>query len=150
MYKLFGGSNYKIMYKIKLLKEYTYLNICDIDFNVLIYFDYDDEVLLYSLRYEDHNYNSGEFLINYAKSFDEEVFDKEIKAFMLNHVWSEVNCHIEDNDYNDWTVSTFESGLKLKNKKTNQCIVWKIHDYEDECEFIQNEMIKFLNLQQTK
>ena len=138
------------MYNIKLLKEYTYLNICDIDFDVLIYFDYDDEVLLYSLRYEDHNYCSGDFLINYAKSFDEEAFDKEIKAFMLNHVWSEVNCHIEDNDYNDWTVSTFESGLKLKNKKTNQCIVWKIHDYEDECEFIQNEMIKFLNLQQAK
>ena len=138
------------MFKIKFLKEYTYISICDIDFNVLIYFDYDNEVLLYSLKFEDHNSCSGDFLINYASSFDEEVIDKEIKAFMLNHIWNEVDCYIEENDYNEWTVSTFECGLKLENKSTNQCVLWKIHDLEDDCESIQNEMIKFLNLQASK
>ena len=139
------------MFKLKLLKEYTYLTICDIDFNVLIDFDYDNEILLYSLRYEDHNYNSGEFLINFEKKFDEENVDKIIKTFMLDHIWSEVNCFIEDNDdLNEWTVSTTESGLKLKNKSTNQCITWKVHNLENDCELVQDGMIKFLKSQQVK
>ena len=136
------------MFKIKFLKEYTYMSICDIDFNVLIDFDYGDEKLLYSLRFEDHNSGSGDFLINYESSFDEESVYKEIKSFMLNHIWNEVDCYIEENDYNEWTVSTFEDGLKLENKSTNQCITWKIHDLEDDCESILDEMIKFLKSQQ--
>ena len=137
------------MFKIKFLKEYTYISICDIDFNVIIDFDYDTEVLLYSLRYEDHNYSSGDFLINYAQGFDEETIDKEIKAFMLNYIWSEVNCFIEDNDYNDWTVSTFEGGLKLKNKSANKCVIWKINNLEG-FEGIQDKVMDFLKQQATK
>ena len=138
------------MFKIKLLKEYTYMSICDIDFNVLVDFDEDDEKLLYSLRYEDHGFCSGDFLINYASNFDEENIDKTIKTFMLNHIWNEVDCYIEENDLNDWQVSTFEGGLKLKNKSANKCVLWQIHDLEEDCEFVQNEMIKFLKSQLKK
>ena len=138
------------MFKIKLLKEYTYSSICDIDFNVLIDFDYDDEKLLYSLRYENHNSGSADFLINFASNLDDETIEKEIKSFMFGYIESEVSCYIEENDFNDWAVSAVENGLKLENKKTNKCITWKIIDLEDDCEFIQNEMIKFLNLQHAK
>ena len=138
------------MNKIKFKEEYTYTTICNIDFNVLTYFDEDFEEKSYSLRFEDHNYCSGEFLINFAKSLDDETIEKEVKSFMLGYICSQVNCHIEGEDYNDWTVETVEDGLELKNKKTNRSIVWKIHDYEDDCEFILNEMIKFLNLQANK
>ena len=138
------------MFKIKFLKEYTYLNICNIDFNILVDFDCGDEVELYSLRYEDHNYNSADFLINFAKKLDEETINKEIKSFMLNYIQSQVDCYIEDNDYNDWTVDVVEDGWKLENKSANKCVVWKIKDLEDDCESAQNEMIKFLNLQATK
>ena len=138
------------MFKIKFLKEYTYMSICDIDFNVIVDFDCENEVELYSLRFEDHNYNSGDFLINFAKNLDDETLEKEIKTFMLNYIQSQVNCHIEDSDCNEWAVETTDDGLKLENKTTNRCIVWKVHDLEDDCEFIQDEMIKFLNLQASK
>ena len=133
------------MEKIKLLKKYTYITICNIDFNVLIYFDYDNEVLLYSLKYEDENYSS-DYLIEYAKSFDEENINNEIKSFMLNYVWSQINCYIEENDYNDWRVLIIDNGLKIKNKSTNQWTTWDVDDYDEDYEVIQNKMMKFLDL----
>ena len=132
------------MNKIKLVKEYTYMSICDIDFNVLIDFDYDNEVLLYSLGFEDHNYCGGGFLINYAKSLDEETIYEEIKAFMLNHVQSEVSCFIEENDYNDWKVEVIENGLKLLKKSTKQWATWNIYDYDEDYAIIKSKLIKFL------
>ena len=133
------------MEKIKLLKKYTYITICNIDFNVLIYFDYDNEILLYSLKYEDENYSS-DYLIEYAKSFDEENINNEIKSFMLNYVWSQINCYIEENDYNDWRVLIIDNGLKIKNKSTNQWTTWDVDDYDEDYEVIQNKMMKFLDL----
>ena len=133
------------MEKIKLLKKYTYITICNIDFNVLIYFDYDNEVLLYSLKYEDENYSS-DYLIEYAKSFDEENINNEIKSFMLNYIWSEVNCYIEENEYNDWRVLIIDNGLKIKNKSTNQWITWDVDDYNEDYEVVKNKMMKFLDL----
>ena len=133
------------MEKIKLLKKYTYITICNIDFNVLIYFDYDNEILLYSLKYEDENYSS-DYLIEYAKSFDEENINNEIKSFMLNYIWSQINCYIEENDYNDWRVLIIDNGLKIKNKSTNQWTTWDICDYDEDYEVIQNKMMKFLDL----
>ena len=133
------------MEKIKLLKKYTYITICNIDFNVLIYFDYDNEVLLYSLKYEDENYSS-DYLIEYAKFFDEENINDEIKSFMLNYIWSQINCYIEENDYNDWRVLIIDNGLKIKNKSTNQWTTWDVDDYDEDYEVIQNKMMKFLDL----
>ena len=133
------------MEKIKLLKKYTYITICNIDFNVLIYFDYDNEILLYSLKYEDENYSS-DYLIEYAKSFDEENISDEIKSFMLNYIWSQINCYIEENDYNDWRVLIIDNGLKIKNKSTNQWITWDVDDYNEDYEVVKNKMMKFLDL----
>ena len=131
------------MEKIQLLKKYTYISICNIDFNVLIYFDYDNEVLLYSLKYEDNNYSSSDYLDEYASRFDEENINNIIKSFMLDYIWSQVNCYIEENDYNEWKVEAIKDGIKLKNKSTNQCVAWDIHDDED-YEVVQSEIIKFL------
>ena len=133
------------MNKIQLVKKYTYTTICNIDFNILIYFDYDNEVLLYSLKYEDNNYSSSDYLIDYASSFDEESISNTIKSFMLNYVWSQVNCYIEENDYNDWRVLIIEDGLKIKNKSTNQYATWNIYDYDEDYEVIQNKIMKFLD-----
>ena len=135
------------MNKIKFLKRYTYISICNIDFNVLIYFDYDKEVLLYSLKYEDNDYDSSDFLIDYAPCFDEETICNTIKSFMLDYVWSQINCYIEENDYNDWRVLIIDNGLKLKNKTTNQYATWNIYDYDEDYEAIQSKMEKFLKLQ---
>ena len=133
------------MNKIKLLKEYTYISILDIDFNVLIYFDYDSEILLYSLKYEDANYDSSDYLIDYASSFDEENINNIIKSFMLDYLASQLNCYIEENDYQNWKVVTIKSGLKLINEKTNQYATWNIYDYDEDYEVIQNKIIKFLD-----
>lgn len=135
------------MNKIKFLKKYTYITICNIDFNVIIYFDYINEVLLYSLHYEDNNYSSSDSLIDYAASFDEERINRVIKSFMLDYIWNQVNCYIEENDYNDWRVLIIEDGLKLKNKITNQWATWNIYDHDEDYEVVQNKMIKFLKLQ---
>ena len=133
------------MNKIQFLKKYTYISICNIDFNVLIYFDYDNEVLLYTLNYEDNNYSSSDFLDEYASNFDEEKINNIIKSFMLDYVWSNVNCYIEENEYSDWRVLIIEDGLKLKNKTTNQYATWNIYDYDEDYEVIQNKIIKFLD-----
>ena len=133
------------MNKIKLLKKYTYISICNIDFDVLIYFDYDSEILLYSLKYEDNNYSSSDFLIDYASCLDEEHINNTIKSFMLDYVWNQVNCYIEENDYNDWRILIIEDGLKLKNKSTNQWVTWNINDYDEDYEVIQNKIKKFLD-----
>ena len=137
------------MNKIKLVKEYTYISICNIDFNVLIYFDYDDETLLYSLEYVDHNYGNCDFLIEYDSFFDEETTSNKNKSFILGYIESQINCYIEDNDFNEWRVLVIEDGLKLKNKSTNQWVTWNIYDYDEDFEVIQNKIIKFLKLQST-
>ena len=133
------------MNKIQFLKKYTYISICNIDFNVLIYFDYDNEVLLYTLNYEDNNYSSSDFLDEYASNFDEEKINNIIKSFMLDYIWSNVNCYIEENEYSDWRVLIIDNGLKLKNKTTNQYATWNIYDYDEDYEVIQNKIIKFLD-----
>ena len=139
------------MYNIKFKEEYTYMSICDIDFKVLVDFDYDENKELYSLTYDNHDYpGSVEFLISLVDKLDVEIWDKEIKSFMLGYIKSQVECFIEDENYNDWEVGVVEDGWELKNKLTNKSKVWKIHDLEDDCEPILNEMFKFLNLQQTK
>ena len=135
------------MNKIKFLKKYTYITICNIDFNVIIYFDYDNEVLLYSLHYEDNNYSSSDSLIDYATSFDEEKINNVIKTFMIDYVWSQINCFINENDYNNWRILIIDNGLKLKNKLNNQYATWCIYDYGEDYEVIQNKIIKFLKLQ---
>ena len=133
------------MNKIQFLKKYTYISICNIDFNVLIYFDYDNEVLLYTLNYEDNNYSSSDFLDEYASNFDEEKINNIIKSFMLDYIWSNVNCYIEENEYSDWRVLIIDNGLKLKNKTTNQYATWNIYDYDEDYEVIQSKIIKFLD-----
>ena len=132
--------------KIQLVKKYWYTSIYNIDFNVLIYFDYDNEVLLYSLQYEDNNYISSDYVYEYASCFDEENVNNIIKSFMLDYIWSIVNCYIEENDYSDWRVLIIEDGLKLKNKTTNQWVTWNIGDYDEDYEVIQNKIMKFLDL----
>ena len=89
------------MNKIQLLKKYTYIEISNIEFDVLIYFDYDNETLLYSLKYEDNNSSSSDYLIDYAPCFDEEEVNNTIKEFMLDYVWGQINCYIEENNYSD-------------------------------------------------
>ena len=138
------------MFKIKYLKEYTYTTICNIDFNVIVDFDCENEVELYSLWYEDHGYCSKDHLLEFEKSLTDEQIDSEIKSFMLDYICTEVDNYIYEEDLNDWQISTTEDGWKLENKKTHRCVVWKVHDLEDDCEFIQDEMIKFLNLQRKK
>ena len=136
------------MNKIQLLKKYTYVSICNIDFNVLIYFDYDNEVLLYSLKYEDNEYYDNiDYLIEYASSFDEEAIYKAIKKFMLVHVWSELDKWIILNDYIEWKIEVIKDGFKLINKITKQWVTWNIYDYNEDYEVIQNKIIKFLKLQ---
>ena len=139
------------MYNIKFKEEYTYMSICDLDFKVLVDFDFDENKELYSLTYDNHDFpGSVEFLITLADKLDVETWDKEIKSFMLDYIKSQVECYIEDENYNDWEISVVEDGWKLENKLTNKSKVWKIHDLEDDCEIIQDEMFKFLNLQANK
>ena len=138
------------MNKIKFLKKYTYTTICNFDFNVLIHFDYDSEVLLYSLEVEDSDYDDNiNYLIEYASSKDEDEINEAIKKFMLAHVWCEIDKRITLNDYSDWKILTIENGLKLINKVTKQWVTWNIHDYDEDYEVIQNKIIKFLKLQTT-
>ena len=131
------------METIKLLKKYTYTSICNIDFNVLIYFDYDNEVLLYSLKYEDDN--TSDYLVEYAASLNDDEINSTIKSFMLDYVWSQINSYINENNYSDWRVLIIEDGLKLKNTSTNQWITWNIHDYDEDYEVIQSKLKKFLD-----
>ena len=133
------------MNKIQLLKKYTYISICNIDFNVLIYFDYDNEVLLYTLKYEDDNNSSSDFLVEYAPCFDEESINNTIKSFMLDYVWNQINCYINENDYNDWRVLIIEDGLKLINAATSQYATWNYYDCDEDCEVIQSKIKKFLD-----
>lgn len=135
------------MNELKYLKEYKYITICNFDFNIVIHFHYDNEVLLYSLKYIDNEYSISDYLIEYALSFDEEVVNKAIQKFMLVHIWSEVDKWIILNDYNDWKVEVVEYGLKLINKTTKQWATWSIHDYDEDYEVVQSKIIKFLKLQ---
>ena len=66
---------------------------------------------------------------------------------MLDYVWSQINCFIEENNYNNWRVLIVDNGLKLKNKLTNQWVTWNIHDYDQNYEVIQTKMKKFLGMQ---
>ena len=133
------------MNKIQLVKKYTYISICNIDFNILIYFDYDNEVLLYSLKYGDNNHSTSDYLDEYAARFDEESVNNTIKSFMLDYVASQSNCYIEENEYSEWKVVVINDGLKLKNRSTNQWVTWNIHDYDEDFEVIQSKIMKFLD-----
>ena len=134
------------MNKIKFLKKYTYTTIPNFEFNVLIHFDYDSEVLLYSLEVEDSDYYDNiNYLIEYASSKDEDEINEAIKKFMLAHVWSEVDKWIALNDYNELVMyiikyflfsiySTSTLNVKLKRAITlytfiffyyRGCIAWK-------------------------
>ena len=113
----------------------------------MVDFDYDNEVLLFSLKYEDDNYTSSDYLIEYVSSLDDAKINNTIKEFMFDYVWSQINCYIEENDYNDWRVLIVDNGLKLKNKLTSQWVTWNIDDYDEDFETIKDKMIKFLNLQ---
>ena len=138
------------MNKIKFLKKYTYISISNFDFNILIYFDYDSEVLLYSLEVEDSDYYDNiNYLIEYASCFDEENINNAIKRFMLAHVWSEIDKWITLNDCNEWKVEIIGNALKLINKTTKQWVTWNVFDYDEDYEVIQNKIIKFLKLQTT-
>ena len=132
------------MNKIKLLKENTYLETLDIEFVKLIYFDYDDERLLFSLEYIDNNYGNTDFLAEYDEHFDEETINSKIKTFMLSYIESQVNSYIEENEYNGWTVKAVENGLKLLNDKTQQNETWDVYDLNKDYEKLQNEIMKFL------
>ena len=139
------------MFKTKLIKEYTYTTICDIDFNVLEYFDEYYGEPTYSLWFEDHDYCTREPLVEFEQNLTDEQVDKEIKSFMLNHICSEVSCHIDDNNYKGWTVKVIEgSGLCLSNERENKCFRWRVYDDED-YEPVKNEIIERLDfLNQTK
>ena len=132
------------MFKTKLIKEYTYTTICDIDFNVLEYFDEYYEEPTYSLWYEDHEYCSKDHLVEFEKNLSDEQIDNEIKSFMLNHICAEVSCYIDGEDLNDWTVSVIEDGLKLANERDNKCFIWRVYDDED-YEPVKNEIIERLD-----
>ena len=135
------------MNKIKFLKKYTYTTISNFEFNVLIHFDYDSEVLLYSLEVEDSDYYDNiNYLIEYASSKDEDEINEAIKKFMLAHVWSEIDKWITLNDYNEWKIEVVESALKLINKTTKQYATWSVYDYDEDYEVIQNKIMKFLDL----
>ena len=137
-----------MMNKIKFLKKYTYMTISNFEFNVVIHFDYDSEVLLYSLEVEDSDYSDNiNYLIEYASSKDEDEINEAIQKFMLAHVWSEVDKWITLNDCNEWKVEVVGNGLKLINKTTNQWVTWNIYDYDEDYEVIQNKIIKFLKFQ---
>ena len=138
------------MNKFKFLKKYTYVTISNFDFNVLIHFDYDSEMLLYSLEVEDSDYYDNiNYLIEYASSKDEDEINEAIKKFMLAHVWSEIDKWIALNDCNEWKVEVVGNALKLANKATNQWATWNIYDYDEDYEVIQSKIIKFLKLQLT-
>ena len=133
------------MNKIKFLKRYTYISICNIDFNILIHFDYDCEMLLYSLEIEDNNYSCVDYLIEHASCFDEENINNIIKSFMLDYVRAQINYYINENNYNDWRVFVVENGLKIENKSTNQWVIWNLLDYDEDYEVVQNKIKKFLD-----
>ena len=132
------------MNKIKLLKENIYLETLDIEFVKLIYFDYDEERLLFSLEYIDNNYGNTDFLVEYDEHFDEETINSKIKTFMLSYIESQVNSYIEENEYNGWTVKAVENGLKLLNDKTQQNETWDVYDLDEDYEKLQSEIMKFL------
>ena len=134
------------MNKIKLLKEYTYIEICDIEFIVLIYFDNDNEVLLYSLKYIDNNYNSSEYLVEYEPYFNEEKIYNVIKTFMLGFIANQINCYIEENEYSGLKVTAVKNGLKLTNEKTNQYRTWDVYDFDEDYEEMKSQIMEFLDL----
>lgn len=136
------------MNKIKFLKRYTYTSISNFDFNILIFFDYDSNTLLYSLEYDDINYHDSiDYLIEYASSLSDDAINESIRKFMLIHVWNEIDTLIILNDFNEWKVEIIENGLKLINKVTKQYATWNIYNYDEDYEAIQNAMEKFLKLQ---
>ena len=135
------------MNKIKFLKKYTYVSISNFDFNVLIHFDYDSEMLLYSLEVEDGDYYDNiNYLIEYVSSFDEVEINEAIKKFMLAHVWSDLDKWITLNDFNEWKIEVIKDGLKLINKTTNQWVTWNVFDYDEDYEVIESKIKKFIDL----
>ena len=133
------------MNKIKLLKEYTFMEILDIDFNVLIYFDNDNERLLYTLEYIDNNYGTNDFLLEYEPCFDESKVYNIIKAFMMDYLESQLNVYIDENEYKDLKVVAIKDGLKVTNEKTKQSETWNINDYDDDYDDMQYDVKEYLD-----
>ena len=132
------------MNKLKFLKRYTYTSILDIDFNVLIHFDYDSEVLLYSLEVEDNNYRTTDYLVEGATSLKNDRINSAIRKFMLNYVSVNLNSFAKENGYNRWSVIIYSDGLKLINNATQQYVDWWIYDYDEDYEAIQTKAKSFL------
>ena len=70
-----------------------------------------------------------------------------INTFMLGVIAGLVDCYIEENDYNEWTVEVINDGLKLINKTTKQYATWNIYDYDCDYKVIRSKIEKFLKLQ---
>ena len=132
------------MNKIKFLKRYTYTSILDVNFNVLIYFDYDSEVLLYSLEVEDNNYNSIEYLVECATSLRDDKINNIIRSFMLDYIANNLRCYAKGNGYKEWNVEVYKNGIKLINIVTKQHVEWWLYDYDEDYEVIQNKVINFI------
>ena len=133
------------MNKIKLVKEYTYMDVLDIEFNVLIYFDEDNETLLYTLKYVDNNYDVSEYLLEYEPCFDETKVCNVIKAFMLDYLESQLNVYIDENEYENLKVVAIKDGLKLINESTKQSETWNINEYDDEYDDMQHDIKEYLD-----
>ncbi len=135
------------MNKLKFLKRYTYTSILNVNFNILIYFDYDSEILLYSLEVEDNNYNSIEYLVECATSLSDDEINNAIRSFMLDYIVSNLRCYAKGNGYSDWNVVVYKDGIRLINNATKQHADWYLYNYDEDYEVIQNKIIKFLELQ---
>ena len=133
-----------IMNKLKFLKRYTYTTILDVNFNIVIHFDYDNEMLLYSLEVEDNNYNSTDYLVECATSLNDDRVNNVIRVFMLDYVASNLNNFAKEQGYNDWSVKVYRDGFKLINNATKQYADWWLYDYDEDYELLQSKAKKFL------
>ena len=133
------------MNKIKLVKEYTYMDTLGIEFNVLIYFDEDNETLLHTLKYIDNNYDTDGYLLEYEPYSGGNKIYNVIKAFMLDYLESQLNIYINENEYRNLKVVAIKDGLKVINEKTNQSETWNIYDFDDDYDDMQYEIMTYLD-----
>ena len=70
-----------------------------------------------------------------------------VNTFKLGVVAGGIECFIDENGYNGWTVKVIENGLKIVNKKTKQYATWNIYDYDENYAVIENKIEFFLKSQ---
>ena len=70
-----------------------------------------------------------------------------INMFMLGVTAGVIECYIEENNYNEWSIEVVEGGLKLINKATQQYATWNIYDYDCDYKVIRSKIEKFLKSQ---